>query len=82
MLAQPVGIRSACRQRFEGPARAWRRKTEGPIPNRDRAVVAHGATSLVPLFTGASAEPHERRSSKKAWFAWPTSIRCPSGSRK
>jgi hypothetical protein len=44
-------------------------------------VVAHGATSLVPLFTGVSAEPHERCSSKKAGFVWPTSIRCPSGSR-
>jgi hypothetical protein len=27
------------------------------------------------LSTGVSAEPHERCSSKKARFAWPTSIR-------
>src|ERR1022692_848967 len=36
---------------------------------------AHGAGSLVPLSTGASAESDERRSSRKPAFVWPTSIR-------
>ncbi len=38
-------------------------------------VRAHGAGSLVPLSTGASAESDEGRSSRKPALVWPTSIR-------
>lgn len=81
-ITKAVGIRSASCQHFEWPAKKLRRKTHGPIPHRDMSVLAHGVASLVPLSTGASAERHGRCSSKKAWFAWPISIKWPSGSRK
>ncbi len=64
------------------PAKVWRRMPRAPIPHRDRSVVAHGVASLAPLSTAAPAERRERCASKKARFAWPTSIKWPSGSRK
>jgi NAD(P)-dependent dehydrogenase (short-subunit alcohol dehydrogenase family) len=64
-----------------------RRRGHRPIADACRPLAstlghAHGAGSLVPLSTGASAESDERRSSRKPAFVWPTSIRWPSGSRK